>query len=174
MGNASKGPGLCVFIRRLYFLSIWSGNTVLFWANEERKVADAILRNISKKPFDTGIRLLYFAPKDDYRSQVTPGFPTMFRSVQSHSLNNFKPQFRTVFNWKIQNPFGMRSAARKRDIAQAFRWRSYFLPPYKRPHFVLSSEEIATIYHFPGRVAQTPTLQRELSRKAEAPSNLPR
>ena len=56
---------------------------------------------------------------------------------------------------------------------ESYRLRSYFHPPHKRKHFVLNAEELATIYHFPGGVAQTPTFGRIESRKAEPPMNLP-
>jgi hypothetical protein len=45
--------------------------------------------------------------------------------------------------------------------------------PFKSPHFVLNTEELATMFHFPGGVAATPTFNRIESRKAEAPTNLP-
>lgn len=39
--------------------------------------------------------------------------------------------------------------------------------------FVLNTEELATLYHFPGKVAGTPTFKRIASTKSEAPTNLP-
>jgi hypothetical protein len=39
--------------------------------------------------------------------------------------------------------------------------------------FVLNTEELATIFHFPTGTTQTPTFERVQSRKAEAPANLP-
>ena len=38
---------------------------------------------------------------------------------------------------------------------------------------IINSEELATMFHFPGPVAGTPALERVPSKKAEAPSNLP-
>ena len=38
---------------------------------------------------------------------------------------------------------------------------------------VLSTEELATIFHFPGATVTTPTLTRVPSKRAEAPSDLP-
>jgi len=141
----------------------------------EKELMEALNRNVRKKPFDTGIRILYFGYKDGgYKSERHSAVPTMMRTFQSHTLNNLKPVFRNSFNWWLANPFGIRKRMREREAFQAYRWRSYFLPPYERPYFVLSSEELATIYHFPGRVTTTPTLQREPSRKAQAPPNLPR
>lgn len=49
--------------------------------------------------------------------------------------------------------------------------------PFGHPHadevFVLNTEELATLFHFPGLVASVPTLPRIDSRKAVAPVNLP-
>ncbi|MFA6446475.1 MAG: hypothetical protein WCW14_04485, partial [Candidatus Paceibacterota bacterium] len=39
--------------------------------------------------------------------------------------------------------------------------------------FILGTDELASIYHFPSSTAQTPTLARITSRKSEAPPNLP-
>jgi hypothetical protein len=44
---------------------------------------------------------------------------------------------------------------------------------YSKGSFVLNMEELATLYHFPGKVAGTPTFKRISSTKSEAPSNLP-
>ena len=38
---------------------------------------------------------------------------------------------------------------------------------------VMTTEELATIFHFPGQVATTPTISRSSSKKAEPPPNLP-
>lgn len=144
------------------------------FAEEERRVADAMLRNVSKQPFDTGIRMIYFAPEGDFRGDLRAGLPTVFRSFQSRTLNNFKPKFPTMFQWKYQDPFGWRAKAEKQELFEAYRWRSFFGPPYTYPKFVLSSEELATIYHFPGNVIQAPGLPRISSRRGDAPTNLPR
>lgn len=51
------------------------------------------------------------------------------------------------------------------------------LKPFDHPHAdrvsVLNTEEIATLYHFPGQVASVPALPRVDSTKGMAPSNLP-
>ncbi|MCK5590431.1 MAG: hypothetical protein KAI72_00610, partial [Candidatus Pacebacteria bacterium] len=62
---------------------------------------------------------------------------------------------------------------KKRTIFNAYKRRSYFYPPHKRKPLVFNIEELATIYHFPGMVAETPTFGRIDSRKGEAPINLP-
>lgn len=67
------------------------------------------------------------------------------------------------------------------DIRDAFKIRFFSVDPdhikYKgssdENRFILNAEELATIYHFPGQVASSPSLKRIGSKKAEPPSNLP-
>jgi hypothetical protein len=55
----------------------------------------------------------------------------------------------------------------------AYKRRSYFYRRIARKPLVMSVEELATIYHFPGSVAATPSLERIPSKKTAAPANLP-
>jgi hypothetical protein len=55
----------------------------------------------------------------------------------------------------------------------AYRRRGYFYPPYVKKQMVLTTEEIATIYHFPGKMAATPSLPKIESKRSEPPTNLP-
>lgn len=48
-----------------------------------------------------------------------------------------------------------------------------FSPTKNMSGFILNLEELATLYHFPGEVAATPTLPRIDSTKSSSPSNLP-
>jgi hypothetical protein len=60
-----------------------------------------------------------------------------------------------------------------------YKLRRYFYSPWKGKKFhgskpfVLNAEELATIYHFPGSVSSTPTLEKIPSLKSKAPANLP-
>jgi hypothetical protein len=67
----------------------------------------------------------------------------------------------------------------KPKVLEEYKLRRYFYSPWKNKKFhstkpfVLNAEELATIYHFPGSVAGTPTFERVPSLKSKAPSNLP-
>lgn len=50
---------------------------------------------------------------------------------------------------------------------------SIFLPSGNPKLFVMSAEELATIYHFPGLVSETPSFKRVDSKIAKPPANLP-
>jgi hypothetical protein len=62
-----------------------------------------------------------------------------------------------------------------KKLVQTF-WKIIFYPfkPTKGlSGFILNIEELATLYHFPGEVAATPSLPRIDSVKGSSPSNLP-
>mgnify|MGYP001549474549 CR=1 FL=1 len=59
------------------------------------------------------------------------------------------------------------------ELNEIARRRAYFQFPYKGPWMVMSSEEIASIYHIPSSSVAAPNLPRIQSTATEAPSNLP-
>jgi len=63
--------------------------------------------------------------------------------------------------------------AKKKNIFDLYRKRSFFYPPHSRTPMVFCSEEIATMYHFPGGVSETPSFGRVESKKSGPPVNLP-
>ena len=48
-----------------------------------------------------------------------------------------------------------------------------FLAYKHPPTYVLNTEELATIWHFPGQILRVPTLERIESKEASPPTNLP-
>lgn len=131
----------------------------------------AIERSVSKLPFDVGIRAVYIAERDLFNGVNIPGLIGSFKQYGSLDLNGFKPGKTTSFDYWWQDPTGRRVAFLKNRMFKSYVNREYFFTG--RKHFILNSEELATIFHFPGRVAITPGLERVQSRKGEAPANLP-
>jgi hypothetical protein len=143
-------------------------------SDEEEATIDAIERNISKLSFDCGIRGLYIAEQDQFRNVNIPGMIGAFKQFNARGRNGFKPTGgTTMFDYDWQDYKDRRKQKTKRKLFRAYRRRSYFYPPNKRTPFVLSAEELATIYHFPGQVSQTPSFKRIESKKAQPPSDLP-
>ena len=60
-----------------------------------------------------------------------------------------------------------------KEVIMAYKRRSYFYHPFEGKPLVMNTEALATLFHFPGAVASTPTLERIPSKKSEAPANLP-
>ncbi len=140
----------------------------------EEDTVNAIERNASKLPFDVGIRGLYIAESDQFRNVNKPGMIGAFKQFNAKGRNGFKPtRGMTEFDFPWEDYKEYRQNKTRKELFEAYRLRSYFYPPYKRPHFILSAEELATLFHFPGQVSQTPTFRRIESKKAQPPSDLP-
>lgn len=140
----------------------------------ERKTIEAIERNISKLGFDVGIRMIYLGKGKDYdKKQGSNSIYGATKQFNSHELNAFKPGIRTDFDLPWDDIMDWRLKRRKRIMFDSYRRRDYFYYPYPRKPMVLNVEELATMYHFPSQLAQTPGLSRIESKRAEPPSNLP-
>lgn len=139
----------------------------------DMEAISAIERSLSKIGFDCGIRAIYLAKKEFYDPSNIAGITGAFRQFSSQTLNGFRPHNTTGFDYPWEDFHDIRLNKKKKELFDAYVRRSYFYAPYKKKPFVLNSEELATIYHFPGGVAETPTFDRIESRKGEPPANLP-
>lgn len=139
----------------------------------EQEIAESIARSVSKPSFDVGIRVIYLATKPEAFDPTfgIGGVPAMFKHYSSEHLNGFAPNGNSWLAAKIKKDKDKERVAK--DALQAYRRRGYFFAPYYSKPMVLNTEEFATIFHFPGSVAGTPTIDRIPSKRAEAPSNLP-
>ncbi|PIQ92280.1 MAG: hypothetical protein COV70_00945 [Parcubacteria group bacterium CG11_big_fil_rev_8_21_14_0_20_39_22] len=139
----------------------------------------AIERSLDKYPFEVAIRGAYIAKNEAFRPISINGLIGSFRQYSSVGLNGFKLGSFTDFDYPWQDFKRKRRNNLEKTMLEAYKRRSYFQPPFKnylsRPGkpFILTTEELATIYHMPGGVVQTPTFDRIASKKSEAPANLP-
>jgi hypothetical protein len=139
----------------------------------ERDIVKAIEDKIAKFGFVTFIRFLYLGKKDVFlkpKARIPYGF---FKSVSSEALNGLKPLKETMpkVQWFFKKA---RTYVRKRVLFRRYsrRFSTYF--PKPGGTFVLNTEELATLYHFPGwRVAPAPFVPRIEAKKGEAPAELP-
>lgn len=147
-------------------------------ADDEKNVVEALGRSITKQPFDVGIRAIYIAKKEFFdKPNGIGGIVGGFKHFSAEHLNGFKPD---GDKWSPKfkgNPWedykNMRQNKSCKLVLEAYKRRCFFYDPFKGTPLVLNSEELATLYHFPGQVAGTPTLVRVPSKKGQAPSNLP-
>ena len=144
----------------------------------DRNQQKAIQNKLNKQLFEVGIRALYIAKKDKSQGTAGIGQASVFRSFEhgagGRGLNGLRPVFWIgpfIFPWHdFEN---IRKHMLWERFYDAYVTRQFFYPPHKHSFMVLNSEELATLFHLPGKVAQTPTLQRMPSKRSEAPSNLP-
>ena len=150
--------------------------TLMALTDEQKHAISAIQRNAGKLAFDSMVRLIYIAPKDKAEKTRLMGIIGSMRQFGSKNLNGIKPTFPFAFTHSWQDFNSIRKNMRLAELIDAFKRRAFFGYPYHHLYgkpYILTTEEVATLFHVPGSVATTPTLVRAPSKKAEAPANLP-
>lgn len=136
----------------------------------------ALERNIGKQGFDVGIRILYTAPKDAYQGGMVSFIVPILKPFHSESLNGFKPSahFLAQFqDYPWEDPGGKYKKYLEHKLVDVYRRRAFFHAPYVGEWMIMSTEELATLFHVPSSTIQTPNLPRIQSSTSGAPSNLP-
>lgn len=135
----------------------------------ERKVVEAVERNVAKLAFEFKCRLVYIAQKpvfDKRRFNSTMG---VFKQFNSYDMNGFKPYKRTFT--KVEYFFPKpRVFARQRALLKGAKTRSWAIGT--KPA-ILSTESLASIFHIPHLTVKAPSMTKTLSKKGSAPTNLP-
>lgn len=136
----------------------------------------AIERNMSKLAFDVGGRAIYITAPGRFNPIIITGMIGLFKPFNSEGWNGLKAtHFGMEFSdypWEFGNE--RRKDIFRRQIVQAYRRRQYFHEPFTMSNpMVMSTEELATIYHIPSSAVGAPGLKRIQSPTGEAPANLP-
>ena len=126
----------------------------------------AMERSFSKLAFETGIRLLYVAPKDRYNKTRTGAVAAAFKQFATQALNGFKPGFMAEVRMGFNKE--QKTLRNKRILHKRYKVREFPKVP-----FVLNTEELTTIWHFPDIGVKTPSLPRIDAKKGEAPAGIP-
>lgn len=158
----------------------WSSVTL---TDIQKETLTSLERSVTKKGFDTGIRVMYMAKEDFFRpGSINGALINMFKVFGHEHMNAFKPQNATAVDFPWQDISGTKAEMMKEEMFDAYIRRAYFYP-WKRRHwshhrpgrqqFVLTTEELATIFHLPSRTAETPSFERIEATTAQPPVNLP-
>ena len=144
----------------------------------EKDVVQGVENKVAKRCFDSYIRFVYVARRDVYfggAKAIPFGF---FNQFSTENLNQILPWSKTitkVHRYPILDLIRERRVfVKKRRLF--FRYIKRFPPLFPKPggNFLLNTEEIATMFHFPGRgVAAAPFVSRVESKRGEAPPGLP-
>jgi hypothetical protein len=159
---------------------------------------DAMTTKSEKLGFETGIRTMYIAKKEAWNMSNRRNLRLIWRQYAKPDCNELERTNSTQGDayggiFSISQETVMRLANR---MLHEYRERNFFhlpmrhhlfsdhtipwpfspafFPAYKHPPtYVLNTEEIATLWHFPGLILQVPTLERIESKEATPPPNLP-
>ncbi len=140
--------------------------------------------------FDCGMRTIYLAKSEVFDQQKRRALRMMYRQYNSANFNSLLRINSTQYNSPWEDPFDIVLTKRKNRMLDWYRFRTFFHPPWQYAFnypfpfnlfivtdppeiFVMNTEEIATLYHFPAGVTATPSVKRVETRTSKAPTNLP-
>ena len=148
------------------------GSTLL--SGGEKLQVEAIERSLTKLYFECGIRVIYMARQENFKGVSIGSVVKFFDAYNQPNYNSIMPtRGSSDFDYPWQDWNGIRENRVKRNLFFRYKHRAYFYVPYDQVPTYLTTEELATIWHFPSSVVQTPALDRVPSRRSEAPVNLP-
>ncbi len=136
----------------------------------EKEVLKALQANLGKQMFKVRMRLVYLGRRDNFSKAigVTPIMGAI-KQFSDQNLNGFKPNddSKTYASYVMEN---QRLRYRQRRIFRRYITRDGDPGETK---FILSSEELATVFHLPDMSVVAPTLARVSAKRGSAPTNLP-
>jgi len=146
---------------------------MLHMTQMEKDIVAAVEDKASKIVFLCKPRFIYVAKKQVMSlSHIAQGFMGSIRQFSVANMQTLKPDFKKVgvasALWWFK---ARRNDGRKTRLVRAFRNRSHWVG---LPMFHMSSEELATLWHFPISIqSRPPQLQKTESKKSEPPMNIP-
>ncbi len=149
------------------------GSTLL--TEGERNAIIAIDRSLSKQVFDCGIRGLYIVKKGKFDLSRVNNLVRIWDPFRYdggwQSLNVTRGN--SIFDYPWQDWREIRKTMIRKKMFFWYKHRAYFYVPYDQKEVCMTTEELASMWHFPNSEVKTPALQRVPSRRSSAPSNLP-
>lgn len=139
----------------------------------ERTVLEAVERKAGKIGFDTKIRFLYVGKKGKLsKPKVVNTFIGAIKQTNTFNMQALKPETKRVgVNGTLWWFKDRRNSERKGKLVRAYRQRNFGVG---LSSYFLSSEELATLWHFPILMqVKAPQLRRTDSKKSEPPANIP-
>lgn len=143
-------------------------NLMSYLTPGEKEVVTAMQNKLSKIGFQIQFRFIYLAKKEFFnKGKAISGVMGAIQQFNTLNMNGFKPDSETktgVDYWFVK----MRVTARQRSIMAAYKERKN-----TGKFFILNTEELATLFHFPVAAVKSPFLKKVEVKKGEAPGILP-
>lgn len=136
----------------------------------EKEILKALQANLGKQMFQTRMRFVYVARREVYHKPTgVSAFIGAIKQFNDFNLNGLKP---TDISKTYANFIFVDSRLRYRQRRHFSRYISRNTDPqYSR--IMLSSEELATVFHIPDMAVTAPSLTRVVAKRSGAPANLP-
>jgi len=134
----------------------------------ERHTIEAIEMKISKPGYASKIRYIHFAPHEIFENKygVVKGFLKQFAVLGSNgfgSVSTTMPKKNYWYHRRVR-------PKKQRWLMKAYMSRD---GQYGGPKYILNTEELATLWHFPVLEVKAPLVKRTEAKRAEPPRGLP-
>jgi hypothetical protein len=143
-------------------------------SEDERNKLEAVEKSMGKLIFEAGMRGIYLAKKERFNPVNNGGLIRMFDAYRSVDLNALNPTRGLIpFDYPWQDFHDIRKNRVREQLYFHYRNRAYFYVPYDQTPIFFTSEELASLWHFPSSAINPPGLERVAAKRAEAPPGLP-
>lgn len=136
----------------------------------QKKVLEALENNMGKQMFKTRMRHVYIGRREVFNKPTgVSSFIGAIKQFNDFNLNSFIPgsSSKTYANYIFTEE---RLRFRQRRIFRRYITRD---TDPQSTRFMLSAEEVATVFHIPDMAVTAPALTRVAAKRGGAPSNLP-
>lgn len=133
----------------------------------EKELLKAVEDNLGKNAFKVKMRFIYLSRKEVFDKAKVSAFIGALKQFNDQNFNSFKPNdiSKTYANYLFKKE---RLAYRQRLVYLRYKFRSM-----DDAKFVLSTKELATVFHFPDIGVKAPSITKVEAKRGTAPSNLP-
>lgn len=133
----------------------------------ERDIYKAVQENIARNNYKTKMRMILIGHRDGFDKSNVSAFIGALKQFNDFNMNQIKPEDISKTYGKIFFTKGI-AAMRKRKIYDRYRRRNM-----DGANLILSTKELATIFHFPTITVKSPAITQTSSKWGAAPANLP-
>jgi len=147
-------------------------NNMLTLTEGEKNLVSGIQNKADKPGFHVRIRWIYIAPKENWNTfKALHTVYGAFKQYNSLGANGFKNDFRYLTAGIVMFK-KTRLKWRRNKMLYRYKNRGHFFSPGEYG-FILNSEELASLWHFPTILTKAPLVEKTTSKKAEPPARLP-
>jgi hypothetical protein len=141
----------------------------------------AMERNVSKLGFDVGARAIYLAKPEKFHGPTIAHLIALYKPFSTEGWNGITSSawMKKFDDYPWEIGANKKKNLFRRKLVEAYRRRQFFYDPFfygglfAKDAMVMSTEELATIFHIPSHSTEMPGLARVPSATGDAPTNLP-
>ena len=133
----------------------------------EKEILKAVENNLGKNMFRIKMRFIYLGRRENFDKSAVSSFVGGIKQFNDINLNSFRPNDKSK-TYALHLWVDERTRFRQRKIFKRYRDRDP-----TGATFVLSTEELATVFHLPDMSVVAPSVTFVEAKRGGAPANLP-